>query len=233
MFVCMCVHVCVCPCVFEGVYMCVRVCVGGWVCICVRVCVFEDVCMCVYMRVCLRVYVCVCVCVCAFVGACVRVCLRVHVCASYSRVACGCGEHRTETSLYMRLQYNDHLTACLGHNVMLLCLQRWVTASTHMQASVMVGQGRRKAQAKQHAVETSADALRATAKIRYRHALTPYCALTPLKEVIAIFIPKPTHTCTNARTHTLLPSKQHARAHTRTHIFTWAHIHTQQHTHTH
>ena len=64
MFVCECIHVCVCTCI------------NVYVCMCMCVCVHVSVCVCACMRVC----VCM-LCVCARVHVCLLlVCARVHVC---------------------------------------------------------------------------------------------------------------------------------------------------------
>ena len=75
-YVCACVYVSVCKCVFcVYVYMCIYVCV--YICMsmrmCVHPCVYVCMFMCEYVYMCM--YVCIYVCLCVYVYVCVCVCV--------------------------------------------------------------------------------------------------------------------------------------------------------------
>lgn len=93
-YVCVCVYMCTCVCVYVSVYMCtcvhvyaVHVCMCNALCvyICMRVHMYTCICVCkhIYVHVCtcacVHMYTCVCVYVC-YVCTCVCVHMRIYVC---------------------------------------------------------------------------------------------------------------------------------------------------------
>ena len=80
-FLCWCVGVCLCFCVYVFTCVCARTFV--YVCVCVRACLYVCVFVCVCVCVCVCVYVCVYLCV--FVYVCVYLCVREpHVYSPYT-----------------------------------------------------------------------------------------------------------------------------------------------------
>jgi hypothetical protein len=92
-YVCACLHMCVCMCTWC-VSVCICVCLRTW-CVCVCVCV-HGVCVCARVFVCVHtctwcVFVCAYVCVCAHgVCVCVHVCMHVCVCTCMVCVCVSC-----------------------------------------------------------------------------------------------------------------------------------------------